>query len=161
MADFIGTHHGKLDGKGRMSVPVSFRNELKLESRSGNTAPTAPSPLYLLPSRKLVCIEARTEKGFDALKAELSKMARLGDEYHDLATAFFADSIRLEADKEGRIVLPADLIAHAELKPEGPITVMGIGDTFEIWDVEAAARRKAEARKKAAEVRFSSPGVTQ
>ena len=159
MADFIGTHHGKLDGKGRMSVPASFRAALKAKSVTGNIAATAPSPLYLLPSRKFACIEGRTEQAFDALANELGKLAELSDEYHDLSTTFYSDSHRLEADKEGRIVLPAELIAHAGLKPESAITFMGIGNTFEIWDVAAAERRKTEARERSAAVRFNSPGI--
>ena len=159
MADFIGTHHGKLDGKGRMSVPASFRAALKAKSVTGNMAATAPSPLYLLPSRKFACIEGRTEQAFDALAGELGKLAELSDEYHDLSTTFYSDSHRLEADKEGRIVLPAELIAHAGLKPESAITFMGIGNTFEIWDVAAAERRKTEARERSAAVRFNSPGI--
>lgn len=161
MADFIGTHHGKLDGKGRLSVPASFRAALKAKSTTGNTAPTAPSPLYLLPSRKFGCIEGRTELAFDALAAELGKLAEFSDEHHDLSTALYSDSHRLEADKEGRIVLPAELIAHAGLKMENAITFMGIGTTFEIWDVAAAERRKAEARERAAALRFASPGVSR
>jgi MraZ protein len=161
MSDFIGTHHGKLDGKGRMSVPASFRAALKAKSRTGNTAATAPSPLFLMPSRTLDCIEGWTETAFDALAAELDKLPKLGTERHVLRTALFGDSVRLEADKEGRIVLPADLIAHAELKPEGTVTIIGVGDTFEIWDVAAAARRKAEVRKQAAALNFDAPGVSR
>ena len=88
-----------------------------------------------------------------------AQLAGLSDEHHDLATFLYSDSHRLEADKEGRIVLPAELIAHAGLKPETAITFMGIGSTFEIWDVAAAERRKAEARERSAALRFNSPGV--
>lgn len=161
MADFIGTHHGKLDGKGRVSVPSSFRVALKAKSNAGNTAATAPSPVVLRPSHKYRCIEGRTEQGFDALANELAKLAEFSDEHHDLATSIYADSHPLEADKEGRIVLPAELIAHAGLKPENAIAFMGVGNTFEIWDITAAERRKAEARERSAALRFNSPGVTR
>ena len=161
MADFIGTHHGKLDGKGRISVPAPFRAALKAKSLTGNAAASAPSPLYLLPSTKLACIEGRTEQSFDALADELAKFAALSDEHHDFATALYSNSHRLEADKDGRIVLPAELIAHAGLKPDSAITFMGIGDTFEIWDVAAAERRKAEARERSAALRFNSPALAR
>lgn len=161
MADFIGTHQAKLDGKGRMSVPAPFRAALKAKSVSGNTAATAPSPLYLFPSRKFPCIEGRTEQGFSKFAAELAKFSELSDEYDDLSVAFYADAVRLEADKEGRIVVPAELIAHAGLKAEAPIVVMGVGDTFQIWDVEANQRRKVAARDRASTLRVATPGLVQ
>jgi MraZ protein len=161
MADFIGTHHGKLDAKGRLSVPAPFRAALKAKSTTGNVAPSAPSPLILRPSHKFPCIEGRTEQAFDALASELGKLAEFSDEHHDLATSLYSDSHRLEADKEGRIVLPAELIAHAGLTSEKAIAFMGVGNTFEIWDVAAAERRKAEARERSAALRFASPGVVR
>ncbi len=159
MADFFGTHHGKLDAKGRVSVPSPFRAALKAKSATGNIATTAPSPLILRPSHKFPCIEGRTEQAFDALAEELAKFAGFSEEHHDLATSLYSDSHRLEADKEGRIVLPAELIAHAGLNPEKAVAFMGVGNTFEIWDVAAADRRKAEARERSAALRFTSPGV--
>lgn len=161
MADFIGTHHGKLDAKGRVSVPAPFRAALKAKSATGNIAATAPSPLILRPSHKFPCIEGRTEQAFNALADELAKLAEFSDEHHDLATSLYSDSHRLEADKEGRIVLPAELIAHAGLNPENAIAFMGVGNTFEIWDIGAADRRKAEARERSAALRFTSPGVAR
>ncbi len=161
MADFIGTHHGKLDIKGRVSVPSSFRAALKAKSTAGNTAATAPSPLILRPSHKFACIEGRTEQAFDALAQHLKNLSEFGEEHHDLATSLYSDSHRLEADKEGRIVLSAEMIAHAGLDPTQPVAFMGIGDTFEIWNVAAAERRKTEARERAAALRFNSPGVVR
>ena len=161
MADFIGTHHGKLDAKGRVSVPAPFRAALKAKSATGNTAAAAPSPLMLRPSHKFPCIEGRTEQAFDALEEHVAKLNEFSDEHHDLATSIYSDSYKLEADKEGRIVLPAELIAHAGLNPEKTIAFMGVGNTFEIWDVAAADRRKADARERSAALRFTSPGVAR
>ncbi len=161
MADFIGTHHGKLDQKGRVSVPALFRASLKAKSATGNTASDAPSPVFLLPSRKFACIEGRTEQAFDAMSHELAKLAEFSEEHHDLATALYSEVHRLVADKEGRLVIPAELMAHAGLEPDTAVTFMGIGNTFEIWDVDAAARRKAEARERSAALRFTSPGVSR
>jgi MraZ protein len=144
-----------------LSVPAPFRAALKAKSATGNVAPTAPSPLILRPSHKFPCIEGRTEQAFDALAAELGKLAEFSDEHHDLATSLYSDSHRLEADKEGRIVLPAELIAHAGLAPDKAIAFMGVGSTFEIWDTAAAERRKAEARERSAALRFSSPGIVR
>ncbi len=158
MADFIGTHQGKLDAKGRVSVPAAYRASLKAGSASGNVAPTAPAPLYLRPSHKLPCLEGFTEKAFARLEEELDKLPEFSDEHADLATALYSEAIRLEADKEGRIVLPAELIGHAGLN-EGGIAFLGKGKTFEIWDASTAERRKIEARERAAAMRFAAPGV--
>ena len=160
MADFIGTHQGKLDAKGRVSVPASFRAALKAKSATGNTSPTAPSPLVLRPSHKFPCLEGWTEQAFDGLAAHLDKLAEFSAEHADLATALYSEAVRLEADKEGRIVLPAELVAHAGLGEAG-VVFMGTGKTFEIWDPAAADRRKAEAKQRSAAIQFASPGVRQ
>lgn len=158
MADFIGTHQGKLDAKNRVSVPASFRTSLKAKSASGNTAATAPSPLILRPSHRYPCLEAWSEQAFDALSEHLAKLAEFSQEHDDLSTALYAEAIRIEADKEGRIVLPAELTTHAGLTDKG-VVFMGVGKIFEIWDIAAAERRKADARQHSAALRFSSPGV--
>ncbi len=158
MADFIGTHQGKLDAKNRVSVPASFRASLKAKSACGNIAATAPAPLILRPSHKYACLEAWSEQAFDTLSEQLARLAEFSQEHDDLATALYSEAIRLEADKEGRIVLPGELVTHAHLTDKG-VVFMGIGKTFEIWDAAAAERRRTDARQRSAAIRFNSPGL--
>jgi MraZ protein len=60
--------------------------------------------------------------------------------------ALFGDACPIDTDKEGRIVLPGDLVVHAGLKEN--VVFIGTNKTFQIWEPVAGARRQAEAREK-------------
>jgi len=144
MAQFIGTHQNKLDAKGRVSVPAQFRSVLKQMSHAGDSALVAP--LVLRPSHQYACIEGWTQKGFEALSAPLEGYSQFSPEQDDFVMALFGDACPMETDKEGRIVLPSELVAHAELREH--VVFIGTNKTFQIWEPEAGARRLAEAREK-------------
>lgn len=67
--------------------------------------------------------------------------------HDDLAASLYADAFPLEADKEGRILLPESLVAHAGLSDS--VVFMGMGRIFQIWEPAAAERRRTEARERA------------
>jgi|UniRef100_A0A8J4H9Q6 MraZ protein len=141
MTHFLGTHQNKLDGKGRVSVPAPFRAALRALDERGAGA------LVLRPAHTHPCIEAWPEAAFHALAGPLDRLDLFSDAHDDLAAALYADAYPVETDKEGRIVLPDPLISHAGLG-EG-VVFMGLGRIFQIWEPQAAARRRAEARERA------------
>jgi MraZ protein len=143
MAQFIGTHQNKLDAKGRVSIPAQFRSVLKQMSHAGETAPFAP--LVLRPSHKYPCIEGWTQKGFEALGAPLENYDQFSPEHDDLAITLFGDACPMETDREGRIVLPAQLAEHAGLTDH--VVFIGTNKIFQIWEPAAGASRLAEARQ--------------
>ncbi len=142
MALFLGTYQNKLDAKGRVSIPAPFRTVLKRMSHAGEGSPVAP--LVLRPSHQYPCIEGWTEKGFEALSAPLENYNQFSQEHEDLAMALFGDAVSTETDREGRIVLPAEMAAYAALAEA--VTFIGTNKTFQIWEPEAGARRLAEAK---------------
>ncbi|WP_174502883.1 division/cell wall cluster transcriptional repressor MraZ [Acidiphilium sp. C61] len=139
MSQFLGTHTNRLDAKGRVSVPASFRAALR---RDGDS-----SGLILRPSHKHRCIEAWPTPVFEALATRLQGLDLFSDTHDDMAAALYADAWPLEADKEGRVLLPEPLVEHAGLRDS--VVFMGLGRTFQIWEPEAADRRRAEARERA------------
>ncbi len=140
MTQFLGTHVNKLDAKGRISIPAPFRASLR-------AAPGEAASLVLRPSHNLQCIEAWPIAAFQALATPLERLDVFSEEHDDLAATLYADAYPLEADKEGRIVLPESLVAHAGLSDTA--VFMGLGRIFQIWEPAAADRRRAEARERA------------
>ena len=136
-SQFLGTHTSRLDAKGRVSIPAPFRHVL-------SAAGGPKAPLILRPSHKHPCVEGWPADAFAALAGPLDAVDMLGEANEDLATALFSDAHSSEPDGEGRVVLPAALIEHANLSDRA--VFMGIGKTFQIWEPEAAERRRAEAR---------------
>lgn len=152
MALFIGTHQNKLDAKGRVSIPAQFRSVLKKMSHAGETA--AVATMYLRPSHQNPCIEGWTEMGFEALSEPVAEGYSLfSPEHEDFVMALFGDACSIETDKEGRIMLPANLVAHAGLTEN--VMFIGARNTFQIWEPEAGARRLAAARENAKASGFS------
>jgi MraZ protein len=137
MTHFLGTHQNRLDAKGRVSVPAPFRAALRARSESNGNG----TPLVLRPSHVHPCIEAWPAADFEALSASL-----------------YADAFPVEADKEGRVVLPDSLVAYAGLTDA--VVFMGLGRVFQIWEPAAAERRRSEARERARMRGFTLPGGT-
>ena len=150
MSQFLGTHQTKLDAKNRTSVPSQFRAAL----RNGDAS--APAALVLRPSHQHACIEAWPAEVFYALATPLDRLDMFGADQDDLTTALYADATRVEADKDGRIILPESLVRHAQL--EDTIVFMGLGRLFQIWEPAAADRRTAEARERARSRGLTLPG---
>jgi MraZ protein len=138
MSPFLGQHQNRLDAKGRVSVPAAFRTALKEISGT--------SEMILRPSTSYACIEAWPVPRFNELEKSLQALDVLSEEYEDRATALYAEAYPVEADKDGRILLPEKLAAHANLGDA--VAFMGRGSIFQIWAPEAAAARAAEAREK-------------
>jgi MraZ protein len=155
MASFLGTHQNRLDAKGRVSVPAPFRAVLR--ARNGaNGGEANGTQLVLRPSHQHQCIEAWPTDEFEALAQPLNRLDLFSQAHDDLAASLYADAYPVEADKEGRIVLPDHLVSFAGLRET--VVFMGLGRIFQIWEPEAAERRRAEARDRARTRGLTLPG---
>ncbi|MDQ2801869.1 MAG: division/cell wall cluster transcriptional repressor MraZ [Pseudomonadota bacterium] len=160
MTQFLGTHQNKLDAKGRVSVPASFRAALRQAAEAearGAESSAGATQLVLRPSHKHPCIEAWPAAEFQALAEPLNRLDLFSEEHDDLANTLYADAYPVEADKEGRIVLPDALIAHGGLNET--VVFMGLGRIFQIWEPAAAESRRAEARERARTRGLTLPGA--
>lgn len=151
MTQFMGSHHNRLDAKGRVSIPASFRSKLKEASPDRETA-----NLVLRPSHRHGCIEGWAAVDFQERGAGMERLAVFSEEQDDLTFAFYADAAELTADKDGRIILPDNLARHAGLAEA--VVFVGMRDHFEIWEPEAASRRREEAHERARARGFTLPG---
>ena len=140
MSHFLGTHQNRLDAKGRVSVPAPFRAALRGSA-------DAPAGLILRPSHKHPCVEAWPTALFAELATPLERLDVFSEEQDDLAAALYADAFPVEADKEGRILMPELLVDHAGLTDA--VVFMGLGRIFQIWEPAAAEARRAQARERA------------
>ncbi len=146
MTQFLGTHKGKLDKKGRISVPASFRAVLE-------TLGTAE--IVLFPSFRHPCIEAWPQPAFEALSAGHSSLDIFSDASENLAGALFAMAHPARPDSEGRLVLPEDLIGEAGLGDS--VSFLGANQCFQIWDTERAMAHIRDARARARDFRLTLP----
>lgn len=137
MSQFLGTHPNKLDAKGRVSIPAPFRASLR--GGDGEAA-----PLVLRPSHNHRCIDGFAASFFHTLAGGMARLDLFSADQEDLAFTLYHEAVEVVADREGRIVLPQNLIAWAGL--EASATFVGMGRQFQIWAPENLARRAEEAR---------------
>src|SRR6185437_4248829 len=106
MDRFVSHYMLRLDAKGRVSVPASFRAVLARDGFDG---------LYCYPTLDRPALDA----GGNALLAEIDTLSATFLPYSDrreqLALALYGTSETLKIDGEGRVVLSDALKAHASI----------------------------------------------
>lgn len=140
MALFIDTFVNRIDKKGRVSVPATFRAALTGQNFNGIVA---------LPAFRYDALQCAGIDWLQNLLDQMGKVDLFSDVHDDLSTTLFPDTKQLAFDGEGRIVLPEMLLAHAKLSEEAAF--VGRGEIFEIWHPKAFAEHRAEARRRALE----------
>lgn len=137
MGLFLSSVTNKVDAKGRVSVPAKFRAVLKEMGQES---------FVCFPSFTEMAIEAMTmdkaQEISERLDEEFNPFAEDGDAF---ATSILADSYELPIDKDGRIMLPEDLMAHCGIVSMA--TFVGLGRRFQIWEPEAYREYRVAARE--------------
>lgn len=136
MALFLSTHVNKIDKKGRVSVPASFRAELSDESFKG---------VVLFRSNTHECLEGFAWSYMQEIGRRLDNFDLFSSEQDDLATSIFGTAVQLSMDGDGRIILPSDLIDFSGLGEKA--SFVGMGAKFQIWNPESFEGRREIARK--------------
>lgn len=121
MAVYLSTFTNKVDRKGRVSFPASFRGALVKAQSDG---------IILYPSFKHPCIEGCDEQRIEVIVDSIDQLAGFSDDAENLQT-ILADSQRLAIDGDGRVVLPPNFIEFAQLTDTAMF--VGIGRSFQIW----------------------------
>jgi MraZ protein len=127
MALFLGRHIHRIDRKGRVSVPASFRAALAGQLEQGIVA---------IPSFKLPAVDCYSMQKLEELSQQVDQLPTFSEERDDFAAALFGSAIQLPLDGEGRIVLPDTILAHAKITEA--VAFVGGGKSFTIWEPSAA-----------------------
>jgi MraZ protein len=156
MAALIGRHINKIDKKGRVSVPKSFRDALS--EYAENKAQF--SGIYVYRSFKYPAIEGCGEVFIQRVIDSLDDLDLFSDEQDDLATTLLENSHQLPYDTEGRVICPPELIKYAGLTKEA--VFVGRGNRFQIWQLEAYQKHNTKAfgraRARGATLRLRNEG---
>ena len=136
MTLFLSTIVNKIDSKCRVSVPSSFRNSLQKQSFKGVIA---------FPSYQNHSIDACGIDRMESISDNLDGDHNYTKEEFDLISLYFGEAEQLPFDKEGRIIIPKNLIKHATISNE--VLFVGLGPTFQMWNPEAYGNKKIETIK--------------
>lgn len=146
---FYDTFINKVDKKGRVSVPVSFRATLKASKFYGVT---------LSKSRGMKCLEGNTRETIEMFTRRVHQKYGQGDpKLMALSVSLFAGQKEAPCDPESRIVLPEPLREFAGI--DSHAAIVGIGPKFMIWNPEAYAVFEEEQMALADEAYLELPSL--
>jgi len=119
---FLSTYESKIDKKGRVSVPASFRSELeRIQSNSFIVFPNTEQPCIDAWDRDRIARYARDRDSYDPDSAEYATVSSV-----------LLTSRPLSFDSEGRVSLPENMLEAAGIERE--LVFAGQGETFQIWN---------------------------
>ena len=117
MAELLGQHRYQLDSKGRIALPVRFRDSF----RDGLYLTLGQDRcLYAFPSTEF-------QRQADEVRAR--PISRQGA--RDYRRMFFGNAERADLDKQGRLTIPARLRTRVGLEQD--VVVVGVFDHLQIW----------------------------
>ena len=134
---FLSTYENKLDKKGRVSVPASFRSYLSNLGYNG---------VICYPSFNNQCIEAWPQDRIEKISNAIDSLNPFEEKKDYFATSILSTSINLQFDSEGRISLTSKLLKHAKIR--NSMLFVGQGKTFQIWEPTIFEKFRVTARRK-------------
>ncbi len=123
---FFGQYEHSIDDKSRLTLPARFRAELAdgvvLSKGLDGSVDVYPRETWQV-----------------TVGERIGRLDPLLPDARMLQRHFFGGASEDTPDKQGRVLLPAPLVAHGKLTKD--VTVIGNNDHLEIWDRAAWAER--------------------
>jgi MraZ protein len=139
MDRFVSNTTLRLDAKGRVSIPASFRSVLGRDGFAG---------LYCYPALDQPAVDAGGHALLAEIEALVGRFPPYSDRREEFLVALYGRSETVNIDGEGRVVLPDELKSHAGITDA--VAFVGLGHKFQIWEPQ---RFRAHLAKATATVR--------
>jgi MraZ protein len=117
----IGEYAHALDAKNRMIIPSKFREEL--------------GEKFILTKGLDGCLYAYPHNEWAILEDKLKKLPLTSKDARAFVRFMFSGANECEIDKQGRTLIPQNLIEYANIKKE--IVSIGVSNRIEIWSKES------------------------
>jgi len=114
---FRGAHYHSVDDKGRVIIPLRFRNEL------GNT--------FVITKGLDRCLFVFREDAFSEMEKKLEAQPALDKHTIRLQRWFSAEALETQVDSQGRVAIPSNLRDFAAIGED--VVIVGAGSRIEIW----------------------------
>lgn len=112
----IGTFEHNIDDKGRVFIPARFREDL--------------GERFIVTQGLDGCLFVYSQIEWNVLEQKVRSLPL--SKSRNLQRYFFASAAPVEPDKQGRILLPANLRSFASLTHD--VMIIGSSNRVEIWD---------------------------
>ena len=144
MDRFVSHFTNRLDSKGRVSIPASFRAVMARDGFEG---------LYVHPSLDREALDCGGTALLREIDALIEQQPLFSDERELFSTALLGTSEVLKVDPEGRIVLTDMLKTYAGIVDS--IVFVGVGSKFQIWEPGRFQAHLSEARERVRQMKKS------
>jgi MraZ protein len=134
MDRFVSNVALRLDAKGRVSIPASFRSVLARDGFDG---------LYCYPALDQPAIDAGGNTLLSEIEALIERYPPYSQERDEFRVALYGRSATLKIDGEGRVVLTDELKSHAGIGDS--VVCVGLGHKFQIWEPQRFGAHLAKA----------------
>ncbi|MFC1855084.1 division/cell wall cluster transcriptional repressor MraZ [Thermodesulfobacteriota bacterium] len=120
---FRGHYEHNVDAKGRVSIPVRFREVISVKYDTNLMVTTLNKSLVAYPLSEWVILEEK-----------LMTLPQFKPEVKSFMRMFVSGAVECSLDKQGRILIPPTLRKYANIDKE--LIFVGMLDKFEIWSKE-------------------------
>lgn len=135
---FLGSFEHSLDAKGRVALPVRFREVLSSNGETrlvltGNVDPGAK------------CLVAYPNAQWQAFQNRLAELPQFDPDVIQLKRLLIGGASEVNLDRQGRILIPPMLRDYAGL--DGSVLFAGLGPTIELWDRSLWEEQRSRAQE--------------
>lgn len=123
VTNLIGTYECKSDAKGRIMLPSALKKQL---------SPVMQDGFVIKRSVFNNCLEMYPMKEWNTMAAQVNQLNRFIKKNIDFIRSYMSGLKIVEADGNGRILIPKNLIVFAEIDKE--IVLTASVNVIEIWD---------------------------
>ena len=113
---FMGEYNHTIDTKGRLIVPTKFREQL--------------GEAFVITKGNDGCLAIYTNEDWENFLGKIAKLPG-NKNTRDYIRFFVSSAVPVETDKQGRILVPANLREHAGLDKD--VVLAGAIDKIEVW----------------------------
>lgn len=142
MDAFISTFTNRIDAKGRVSIPASFRAVLVSDGFEG---------LYCCPTLDRKAVDAGGNRFRQTINDTLANFEPMSEDHELLSTTLIGESEILKVDQDGRVVLTDSIREHAGVTDA--VTLVGQGYKFQIWEPARFLAYREEAKNRLRDIR--------
>lgn len=141
---FLGEYQHVLDEKGRVALPIKFRDRL---SRGAVVTRGLDSCLFVYPAEE-----------WESLAKRLAALPISQANTRAFARLMLAGAMEVGVDRQGRMLLPDYLRTYASLKRN--IVVAGLYNRLELWSAESWSAYRAGAEQNSVAIAEAIDTVT-
>ena len=137
---FRGVTHVALDAKGRLAIPARYRDGV-LGDGLLEAVPRRPAMVITVDPSGCLLLYPRAH--WEPIQAQLMSLSSFNEPIRRLQRLLVGHADDLELDAAGRILIPPELRAYANLQHR--VVLVGQGNKFEIWDEPRWQEQTAQA----------------